>query len=154
MTATTDAPSRAFLIIREVLATPTTATADTIGDKTAARIEQRLKAAGLLVDAPTAAGVAPQEPSEELQIEEDYSHIYWRDPLEGCWVAYRRADCVGEEELPPTTLAAQPVLDPEKVAEWLGTEMPRKSRDETYGQYDRRCARALCEAAKRGELSA
>lgn len=53
MTDTTDAPSRAFLIIREVLATPTTATADTIGDKTAARIEQRLKAAGLLVDAPT-----------------------------------------------------------------------------------------------------
>lgn len=44
-------------------------------------------------------------------------------------------------------------LDPVKVAEWFGSDEPRKSRDETYGQYDRRRARALCEAAKRGELS-
>lgn len=44
-------------------------------------------------------------------------------------------------------------LDPEKVAEWLGTEMPRKGQDETYGQYDRRCARALCEAYTEGKLT-
>lgn len=50
------------------------------------------------------------EERETLRIEDDYSHIYWRDPVEGCWVAYRRADCVGEEELPAEALAA-PVED-------------------------------------------
>lgn len=47
---------------------------------------------------------------------------------------------------------ALPALDPEKVAEWLGSDEPRKSRDETYGQYDRRRARALCEADAEGKL--
>lgn len=50
------------------------------------------------------------EEREALHIEDDYSHIYWRDPVEGCWVAYRRADCVGEEELPAKALSA-PIED-------------------------------------------
>lgn len=35
-----------------------------------------------------------------IRVEEDGSHLYWFDPVEGCWVAFRRVDCVGEEELP------------------------------------------------------
>lgn len=41
-----------------------------------------------------------RSPREALLIDDDYSHIYWFDQVEGCWVAYRRTDCVGEEELP------------------------------------------------------
>lgn len=35
-------------------------------------------------------------------------HLYRLDPTEGCWIAYKPVDCVGEEELPenPTDLAA------------------------------------------------
>ena len=36
----------------------------------------------------------------DLRIDDDGVHIYWADPIEGCWVAFRRVDCVGEEELP------------------------------------------------------
>lgn len=41
----------------------------------------------------------------ELYIDNDYLHIYWLDPVEGCWVAYKRADCVGVEELPTRVIA-------------------------------------------------
>ena len=51
-----------------------------------------------------------QRPSEEeretLRYDEDGLHIYWADTVEGCWVAFRRVDCVGEEELPGRRLPA------------------------------------------------
>lgn len=40
-----------------------------------------------------------QAADQELRYDEDGLHIYWFDPVEGCWVAFRRVDCVGEEEL-------------------------------------------------------
>ena len=43
-------------------------------------------------------------PTAELRYDEDGLHIYWLDPVEGCWVAFRRVDCVGEEELPDRIL--------------------------------------------------
>jgi len=59
----------------------------------------------------------------QMRIDDDYLHIYWLDPVEGCWVAYKRADWVGEEELPlgtpQATLAAQPVTG---TVEWQGED--------------------------------
>lgn len=46
----------------------------------------------------------PQMADQELRYDEDGLHIYWLDPVEGCWVAFRRVDCVGEEELPERRL--------------------------------------------------
>ena len=54
---------------------------------------------------------APSADRDKLRMEDDYQHIYWFDPVEGCWVAYRRADCVGEEELPQGTLATLATVD-------------------------------------------
>lgn len=48
------------------------------------------------VAVPSAA--APAE--TEYRVEPDRNYVYWRDPVEGCWVSFKRADCVGEEELP------------------------------------------------------
>lgn len=40
----------------------------------------------------------------EIHIDGDRLHLYWFDTLEGCWVAFRRVDCVGQEELPGTVI--------------------------------------------------
>lgn len=59
-----------------------------------------------------------EESGQALHIEEDGSHIYWADPVEGCWVAFRRVDCVGEEELPDRRLPVsedREVIDAEQV---------------------------------------
>jgi len=63
-----------------------------------------LMAGTLTTDDVRPAPVVPD--SEGLRVDDDWLHIYWRDPVEGCWVAYRRADCVGEEELPSGRLLA------------------------------------------------
>lgn len=55
------------------------------------------------IEAYLEADTAPRE-DRALRAEPDYSYIYWRDPVEGCWVAYQRADCVGDEELPTQKL--------------------------------------------------
>ena len=47
---------------------------------------------------------AREEAGPALRIDDDGAHIYWADPVEGCWVAFRRVDCVGEEELPERRL--------------------------------------------------
>lgn len=44
--------------------------------------------------------------SDSIRIEPDHSYIYWLDQWEGCWVAYKRGDCVGEEELPAAAPAS------------------------------------------------
>ncbi|MBB2956803.1 hypothetical protein [Pseudoclavibacter helvolus] len=49
---------------------------------------------------------AREEAGPALRIDDDGAHIYWADPVEGCWVAFRRVDCVGEEELPERRLPA------------------------------------------------
>ena len=49
---------------------------------------------------------AREETGPALRIDDDGAHIYWADPVEGCWVAFRRVDCVGEEELPERRLPA------------------------------------------------
>ena len=49
---------------------------------------------------------AREETGPALRIDDDGAHIYWADPLEGCWVAFKRVDCVGEEELPERRLPA------------------------------------------------
>ena len=56
-------------------------------------------------------GAAPAPEAREdagpaLRIDDDGAHIYWADPVEGCWVAFKRVDCVGEEELPERRLPA------------------------------------------------
>lgn len=55
----------------------------------------------------TALATSPADETA-LRVDDDWQHIYWHDPVEGCWVAYRRVDCVGEEELPSTRLATTP----------------------------------------------
>lgn len=47
---------------------------------------------------------AREEAGPALRLDDDGAHIYWADPVEGCWVAFRRVDCVGEEELPERRL--------------------------------------------------
>ena len=49
---------------------------------------------------------AREDAGPALRIDDDGAHIYWSDPVEGCWVAFRRVDCVGEEELPERRLPA------------------------------------------------
>lgn len=59
--------------------------------------------------APVGAAPAPEareETGPALRIDDDGAHIYWADPVEGCWVAFKRVDCVGEEELPERRLPA------------------------------------------------
>ncbi|UOR02041.1 hypothetical protein MUN77_01535 [Leucobacter allii] len=75
---------------------------------------------------------APSPDREKLRIEDDYQHIYWFDPTEGCWVAYRRADCVGEEELPHRALAATPVGDEAALAEVIRPYDPDTPEDAAH----------------------
>ncbi|PRI11899.1 hypothetical protein [Leucobacter massiliensis] len=91
-------------------------------------VADALSSPGLLVGAPT----------EELRIDDDFLHIYWRDPVEGCWVAYRRVDCVGEEELPTNRLAAAGVA-PQKPSPVAST--PTVSDDSGHGGDDDRGGR-------------
>lgn len=35
-----------------------------------------------------------------IRVERDGSYLYWFDPVENCWVAFRRIYCVAEDELP------------------------------------------------------
>lgn len=120
-----------------------------------------------MTEALAAAGVAPQEPSrgvsvpgyggtstgptlmdapspdreklieEAKYLSENSWQTWWPDRAQRALAACADA------------LAAQPVLDPEKVAEVVATTLGR----ERPWLGARRIARALCEAAKRGELT-
>lgn len=58
------------------------------------------------VEWPCALAEAREDAGPALRIDDDGAHIYWADPVEGCWVAFKRVDCVGEEELPERRLPA------------------------------------------------
>lgn len=59
-----------------------------------------------------------EETGPALRIDDDGAHIYWADPVEGCWVAFRRVDCVGEEELPERRLPAPDAREEPGRVEW------------------------------------
>lgn len=63
---------------------------------------------------------AREETGPALRIDDDGAHIYWADPVEGCWVAFKRVDCVGEEELPERRLPTPEATEVEETEEYEG----------------------------------
>ena len=86
------------------------------GNETAKLIGKRIREALALEPK------AREEAGPALRIDDDGAHIYWADPVEGCWVAFRRVDCVGEEELPERRLSAPEALEEPTGRNWVPKE--------------------------------
>lgn len=82
---------------------------------------------------------AREEAGPALRIDDDGAHIYWADPVEGCWVAFRRVDRVGEEELPERRLPAPEAREEHRPvdiepSDTVCAKCSRRQGDGTYAE--------------------